>query len=75
MKLYRPSNGTEGDLFMARWCRLCKKDHPTEGCEILMRSMLHWKDEPGYPTEWRYRKEKDQTEHPVCTAFEERAKQ
>ena len=24
---YRPSNGTEGDIFASRWCHTCTVDH------------------------------------------------
>ena len=26
IKIYRPSNGTEGDIFFDNWCRHCARD-------------------------------------------------
>ena len=56
---YMPSNGTEGDIFMERWCERCVKNSAPRGCGIIGRSMAgiqppQWvKDEGG----------------PRCTAF------
>ena len=56
---YMPSNGTEGDMFMSRWCQYCVKDSAPMGCGILGRSMAGVQ-----PSQWV------QTESgPVCTAF------
>lgn len=63
---YRPSNGTEGDMFMARWCFRCERerrvmegiDDPSEGCEILARTLaVPSEDHPDFPTEWTYQPE------------------
>jgi hypothetical protein len=59
---YRPSNGTEGDMFMARWCFKCERerrvldgiDDPSEGCEILARTLAVPEDDPDFPAEWTY---------------------
>lgn len=68
---YRPSNGCEGDSFMARWCALCVRkpfDPDGDGCEILNMTMACpsvWDDD--YPPEWR----QDGPAGPRCTAFRE----
>ncbi|BAS55304.1 hypothetical protein NIES2135_54180 [Leptolyngbya boryana NIES-2135] len=59
-KPYRPSNGTEGEIFMRRWCERCEKD-VNEDCSILAQSML------GEVDEWQYWGDK-----PLCTAWEKR---
>jgi hypothetical protein len=68
--LYRPSNGTEGEGFMCRFCMECERDRAFweedgDGCEIAARSLIFDTDEEGYPTEWRY----DEKGEPTCTAF------
>lgn len=69
-KHYRPSNGTEGMMFMERWCEQCSKCVETEygmDCTIITNSMLFDADEEGYPPEWTY----DEGQ-PCCTAFEKK---
>ena len=58
---YMPSNGTEGSLFEARWCRQCVKDF-TDDCEILSKAFCG-----DQPTEWIEFDNK-----PICTAFKKR---
>jgi hypothetical protein len=65
---YRPSNGTDGDIFIERFCNHCRKDAVCEGCEIQLRTMAFDIDEPEYPTEWVY----DADGKPTCTDFESR---
>ena len=62
---YRPSNGTEGDAFFARWCALCAHDSPDEPCRILAATMFFEVDDVRYPREWRY----DEGGEPCCTAY------
>ncbi|PKO49044.1 MAG: hypothetical protein CVU31_02685 [Betaproteobacteria bacterium HGW-Betaproteobacteria-4] len=74
---YRPSNGTEGDLFFAAWCGKCQRDKAmregcaieecddSERCDLIASTMMFDIDEPGYPTEWQY----DKTGQPSCTAY------
>lgn len=74
---YRPSNGTEGDLFFAAWCGKCQRDKAmregcaieecddSERCDLIAATMIFDVDEPGYPTEWQY----DKTGQPSCTAY------
>lgn len=66
-KLYRPSNGSEGEWFQHQWCNRCEKDRREDRpCKILSRSMAYDIDEPGYPREWVYA----ENGHPMCTKFE-----
>lgn len=58
---YRPSNGTEGEIFIAGWCNRCQRDAAHRrsdgsrpGCDILARSFAHEIGEEGYPSEWVY---------------------
>lgn len=71
-KPYRPSNGTEGMIFIEGWCGKCWHDRQMranpegcEGCEILARSFAYSIDDPEYPKEWRY----DEIGLPMCAAF------
>jgi hypothetical protein len=68
-ELFRPANGTMGDIFTSQFCDRCTKDlHAPEGggCPILLRSLVYMPDEEEYPREWRY----DSEGHPECTAFD-----
>ena len=69
-KPYRPSNGTEGEVFQERFCEQCIHDDYDNAkyCEILSRSMAFGVDEPDYPEEWTH----DSEGRPMCTAFEKR---
>jgi hypothetical protein len=63
-KPYRPANGTEGDIFCARWCSHCVVYESGEigvFCEILTASLFRQSEE------WVYWENK-----PVCTAFKRR---
>jgi hypothetical protein len=74
---YRPSNGTEGDLFFASWCAECERDKvlcnqidfddAPDGdlCPIIGLSFLHNVEDAEYPQEWQYGKDGQ----PCCTAF------
>ncbi len=71
IELYRPSNGTEGDWFMERWCASCAKFEPCpevggKHCDIQMRSFCYGINDEEYPVEWRY-----EGDSPVCTAFDD----
>lgn len=66
LRPYRPSNGTEGDIFMAAWCEHCAlADHEDGGCMIQLRALAHKIDEPEYPAEWNF----TNGGAPQCTAF------
>lgn len=73
---YRPSNGTEGDIFQAMWCAHCAKRggpdirggdvEEMDYCDILAWTMALEIDDPGYPEQWR----QDGPSGPRCTAFD-----
>lgn len=69
---YRPSNGTEGEMFMEKFCRRCQLGDPVEtngdGCDILLNTMIFDLGDDGYPEEWTH----DFAGRPQCTAFLER---
>lgn len=71
-KPYRPSNGTEGEIFHSAWCSDCTKDAATRtgdfmnGCPIIANSMAYDRNHPSYPKEWVY----GDDGQPKCTAFE-----
>jgi len=62
---FRPSNGTEGEVFIGHWCCNCQRD-VDEGCPILGATFSFDIDHPDYPKEWV----RDET-GPKCTAFVE----
>lgn len=71
-KPFRPSNGTEGMIFMDAFCMRCihekfshTLDHADKKCDILSKSMLHELGDVEYPKEWIYNEEG----WPVCTAW------
>lgn len=54
---FRPSNGSEGDMFMERNCFQCAQDEGGNGvrgvrCSLIAASMAYDKDDPRYPAEW-----------------------
>jgi len=68
---YRPSNGTEGDIFESQWCEHCTRDaafrsdpERNDGCPILAAVYALNIDEPGYPKEWI-----EDSKGPRCTAY------
>ena len=69
---YRPSNGTEGEIFMAAWCERCKRDEgfPESGCQIIADSMAFAVKDPRYPKEWMYDEGDVFGTTARCTAFE-----
>lgn len=73
-ELYRPSNGTEGELFQDTWCADCeadrafREDHEqADGCPIIAAAMALSIDDPNYPPAWRYRDDGQ----PMCAAFQQ----
>lgn len=58
---YRPSNGTEGDSFEARWCQRCAREDVDAGdlCDIHGNALFGEQ-----PDEWVY-----ESGQPVCKAF------
>lgn len=77
-KPYRPSNGTEGDLFDDSYCDNCKRESeyrskplegiPGQGCRILAAVLWNGVESPTYPKEWIY----GEDGQPTCTAFEQK---
>jgi len=66
IKKYRPSNGTEGEIFMTSFCDQCIHDNgETKLCHIIGRTMALDIDDPGYPCEWQY----GDDGQPKCTKF------
>ncbi len=66
--LYRPSNGTEGEIFMGQWCARCQHDDyhdGGDGCPIIGNTMALAVDHPDYPKEWR----EEGPQGPRCTNF------
>lgn len=73
---YRPSNGTEGEMFMERFCYRCATDEDyqdevpgAKGCLIILMTMCKDVDEIGYPPEW-VSDDAVGLVNPRCTAFE-----
>ena len=74
---YRPSNGTEGQLFLDAFCRRCQRDgamrsganvedcDDEERCDLIGLTMVHDVEDHEYPIEWQYGKDGQ----PCCTAF------
>lgn len=67
-RLYRPSNGTEGECFQGQWCERCTKDDADNEvyCDILTRTAAFGIEDPEYPKEWTY----GDDGQPICTAFD-----
>lgn len=63
---YRPSNGTEGEWFMERWCYSCM-DLDGFACPIIAATLGVRPGDEGYPDEWR----QDGPAGPRCTAYRE----
>lgn len=74
-KPYRPSNGTEGQMFIEAWCANCArdarfKDGEGKGCSILGRTLLFDLSDPLYPVEWIRAANDDEWPGTArCTAF------
>lgn len=73
---YRPSNGTEGEMFMEQWCSRCARDvayrnnKPEYGCRILAATFVFDIDDPEYPKEWIRQATDDEWPGTArCTAF------
>jgi hypothetical protein len=76
-KKYRPSSGTEGDMFFSCWCCKCARDKAMrEGCDfdecddnelcpIIANTQCYCVTDDQYPSEWTY----DKNGQPCCTAF------
>jgi len=75
---YRPSNGSEGMAFRAKFCDKCVKDDPDNEvyCPILCMAMGYAIYDSNYPKEWVMDDWDGKTPFPLhsckCTAFQER---
>ena len=68
-KAYRPSNGTEGAIFMAAWCEKCARmDFSDEDslCPIMGAALAFGIGDEEYPDAWQY--SDDGT--PICSEFQ-----
>lgn len=83
---YRPSNGTEGDIFMSYFCARCERDKdfqddPEMGisCPIVANALAFGITEEGYSKEWVRDVDSDVTtiggSGARCTAFVERGEE
>jgi len=61
---YRPSNGSEGEWFLGRFCHRCVKDSEGKPCSILGRTFTYNETDKRYPKEWI-----EDADGPRCTAF------
>ena len=70
-KKWRPSNGTEGQIFMEEYCYNCIHDDPDNRvyCNIIAESMAYETDDPQYPKEWQIGKDGQ----PICTNYKQKA--
>lgn len=66
-KPYQPSNGSEGAIFIDKYCMQCLNCDPDpdgqKQCTILERSFVFSINDKEYPTEWQYI-----DGQPTCTA-------
>jgi hypothetical protein len=63
-ELYRPSNGTEAEYFMEKFCYQCKHN-VNDDCETLTFAFVYDKKDPEYPTEWHYNTQ----DKAICSKF------
>lgn len=73
-KPYRPSNGTEGQMFEDRFCCHCRKfvdeeadEDEAAGCRLPDLAMLYEISDPKYPKQWVF----DADGRPTCKEFEQ----
>lgn len=65
-KPYRPSNGTDGEIFESDHCDKCARlEADGVDCPILGRAYAYSISHPDYPAEWV----RDNEGFPTCTAF------
>jgi|HubBroStandDraft_4_1064222.scaffolds.fasta_scaffold223250_2 hypothetical protein len=70
-KLWRPSNGTCGEIFRFDWCDKCSRESAVTQCKILTQTLIYDIDDEDYPKEWIA--DDDGWSNPRCTAFKARA--
>lgn len=71
-KKYCPSNGTEGEYFMEKFCYQCihdkfchTADHNDKMCDLIANAMAFDVNDDRFPREWTY----DESGEPTCTAW------
>ena len=71
-KKYCPSNGTEGMIFVSKFCEQCihekfmhTQNENDKKCDIFSRTLIHDVTDKEYPLEWQY----DENGNPTCTSF------
>ena len=65
-KLYRPGSGTEGMIFMDKFCHRCIHDGDFNNpCQIILKTMIFDLDDKEYPKEWVL-----ENNQPKCIKFE-----
>jgi hypothetical protein len=64
-KPYRPSNGTEGRMFMERFCKRCENDSEAHRCTTLGDALCYQIEHANYPKEWTHTEDGE----PTCTLF------
>lgn len=66
---YRPSNWTEGEIFMEHYCFVCQRHadfrNGGDSCPIAALTMALDRVDPDYPKEWNHGPDGQ----PRCTAF------
>lgn len=72
MKIYQPTNGTEGMCFQEHYCERCRKDDIENKilCDIIARACSFDVTDKEYPKEWVC---DDDGSNPRCTAFDDEA--
>jgi len=69
MKKYRPSNGTEGEIFTDQYCMNCIHCDPDprgkKQCLILCKTLVYDLNDKEYPTEWIV----NDDGFPICTEW------
>lgn len=64
---YRPSNGTECELFIEQFCDRCSHQG---NCHIADMAFWHELNDPLFPKAWVIDEKADASEIGRCTAFE-----
>ena len=71
MRKYQPSNGSEGDMFISKFCMKCIHNDPHidgfKNCNILSETMMYHVTDDEYPSEWTF----DDRGKPTCTQWRE----
>lgn len=70
IKKYRPSNGSEGEMFCREYCDCCSNKYGPVNCRIELSTMAFGINEPEYPKEWIY----DENGKPKCTKWSKKWK-